>query len=83
MALDKLPVIGTLCIAPDCALATSAYVLQAVQTDSLAGLVVKVSAWGAEDLVFESYLQRDFPGLSQRWLSSGYPARSLALQGQR
>ena len=52
----------------------------------VAGLVVKVSALGAEDLGFESPLRRDFSGSSYQWLknqhSSGYPARRPALKGQ-
>ena len=50
----------------------------------LIGLVVKASASRSEDPGFESRLLRDFFGVEsyqclQNWLSSGYPARRLAL----
>ena len=50
----------------------------------LAGLVVKVSASGAEDPGLESRWRRDFSGSSHTselkiWHSSGYPARRPAL----
>ena len=50
----------------------------------LVGLVVKASASRAEGPGFESRLRRDFFGVEsyqwlKNWLSSGYPARRLAL----
>ena len=56
--------------------------------DRLVGLVVKASASRAEGPGFESRLRRDFFGVEsyqwlKNWHSSGYPARRLALQGQR
>ena len=58
--------------------------LQTCARCRLAGLVVKVSASGAEGLGFESRLQQDFSRSShnsnlKNWHSSGYPARCLAL----
>ena len=54
----------------------------------LVGLVVKASASRAKDPGFESRLRRDFFGVEsyqwlKNWHSSGYPARRLALEGQR
>ena len=48
----------------------------------------RASASRAEDPGFESRLRRDFSGVEsyqwlKHWHSSGYPARRLALQGQR
>ena len=59
-----------------------------LHTHHLIGLVVKASALGAEDPVFESRLRQDFSGSSHTsdlkiCHSSSYPARCLALQGQR
>ena len=50
----------------------------------LVGLVVKASAWRAEDPEFESRLHRDFSRVEsyqqlKNWHSSDYPARRLAL----
>ena len=57
-------------------------------TDHLVGLVDKASASRAEDPGFESRLRWDSSGVEsyqwlKNWHSSGYPARRLALQGQR
>ena len=54
----------------------------------LVGLVVKASASRAEGPGFESRLRWDFFGVKsyqwlKNWHSSGYPARRLALWGQR
>ena len=56
------------------------------EEDRLVGLVVKASDWRVEDPGFESHLRRDFSRSShtsdlKNWLSSGYPARRLALEG--
>ena len=49
-----------------------------LQFDRLAGLVVKASACGAEDLGFESRLQQDFLGSSHTSdLKSGTPVATL------
>ena len=54
----------------------------------LVGLVVKASASKADDPGFEFRLCRDFSGVKsyqwlKNWHSSSYPARRLALKGQR
>ena len=73
-------------------LTDSAKLLQKVEFGTLTGnrligLLVKASSSGTEDPGFKSRLRQDFSGSSHTKLknrhSSGYPARRMALKGQR